>query len=173
MVVCMTHLDTMTWGTRACRSRTFRNVKQHFLDDPEHTAADMSRRKGELTAVLIDRGWPHQVALPEEACTGANYKVHADFCRDLSLCPRGKAVFHGDQWWRVFCFSDPIHADAFRERFGGEPFNPDDRGRGGAWAQWRTGARGLVPVSPEAACTDTSAEGTDLTDNSYVQNFAD
>jgi hypothetical protein len=97
----------------------------------------MSRRKGELTAALIDRGWPHQVALPEEACAGANYKIHADFCRDLSLCPRGKAVFHGDQWWRVFCFSDPFHADAFRERFGGEPFNPEDRGRGGAWAQWR------------------------------------
>ena len=64
----------------------------------------MSRRKGELTAALIDRGWPHQVALPEEACAGNNYKIHADFCRDLSLCPRGKAVFHGDQWWRVFCF---------------------------------------------------------------------
>jgi len=77
----------------------------------------MSRRKGELTATLVDRGWPHQVALPEQACAGANCKVHADFCRDLSLCPRGKAVFHGDQWWRVFCFSDPLHADAFRERF--------------------------------------------------------
>jgi hypothetical protein len=97
----------------------------------------MSRRKGELTAALIDRGWPYQVALPEDACSGDNYKIHADFCRDLSLCPRGKAVFHGDQWWRVFCFSDPIHADAFRERFGGEPFNPEDRGRGAAWAQWR------------------------------------
>ena len=97
----------------------------------------MSRRKGELTATLIDRGWPHQVALPEDACTGNNYKVQADFCRELSLCPRGKAVIHGDHWWQVFCFSDPIHADAFRERFGGEPFNPEDRGRGAAWAQWR------------------------------------
>jgi hypothetical protein len=97
----------------------------------------MSRRKGELTAALIDREWPHQVALPDEACTGANYKVQADFCRELSPCPRGKAVVYEDQWWRVFCFSDPIHADAFRERFGGEPFNFEDRGRGAAWAQWR------------------------------------
>ena len=30
----------------------------------------MSRRKGELTATLVGREWPHQVALPEEACTG-------------------------------------------------------------------------------------------------------
>jgi len=96
----------------------------------------MSRRKGELTAALIDGGWPHQVAVPEDACTGNNYKVQADFCRELSLCPRGKAVFHGEQWWRVFCFSDPFHADAFRERFGGEQFNPEDRGRGADWAQW-------------------------------------
>ena len=97
----------------------------------------MSRLKGELTATLVDRGWPYQVALPEDACTGGNYKVHADFRRGLSLCPRGKAVFHSDQWWRVFCFSDPIHAAVFRERFGGEPFNSEDRERGVAWAQWR------------------------------------
>jgi hypothetical protein len=97
----------------------------------------MSRRKGELTAVGIDRGWSYQVALPEDACDGANYRVHADYCRDLSLCLRGKAVIHDDRWWRVFCISDPIHADAFRERFGGEPFNPEDRGRSDAWAQRR------------------------------------
>src|SRR3979490_87116 len=27
-------------GGRACRSRTFQDVKQQFLDNPEHTAAD-------------------------------------------------------------------------------------------------------------------------------------
>jgi|SRR5712675_1117296 hypothetical protein len=97
----------------------------------------MSRRKGELTAALLDLGWPHQVALPEDACTGANYKVHADFCRELSLCPRGKAVVYEDQGWRVFYFSYPFHADAFRERFGGEPFNPADRAHGATWAQGR------------------------------------
>src|SRR3977135_145417 len=96
----------------------------------------MSRRKGELTAALIDRGWPHKWR-PQRRLAPARIKSHADFCRELSLCPRGKAVFHGDQWWRVFCFSDPIHADAFRERFGGEPFNPENRGGGAAWAQWR------------------------------------
>jgi hypothetical protein len=46
----------------------------------------MVYRKGELTPGAIDRGWPHQVALREAACTGANHGIHLDFCKDLSLC---------------------------------------------------------------------------------------
>jgi len=35
----------------------------------------MTRRKGELSAAGIDRGWPHQVALPADQVTGANYNI--------------------------------------------------------------------------------------------------
>ena len=101
----------------------------------------MVYRKGELTPAAIDRGWPHQVALREAACTGANHKIHLDFCKDLSLCPRGHSVYHEHTTWRVFCFADPAHAARFRATFGGEPFDPKDRGRGSAWAQWRKPAR--------------------------------
>jgi hypothetical protein len=33
----------------------------------------------------------------------------------------------------IFCFADVSHAERFRERFGSEPFDPKDRGRGSAW----------------------------------------
>lgn len=52
------------------------------------------------------------------------------------LCPRGHSVYCEDEWWHVFCFAEEIHGDAFQLRFGGERFNPKDRGRGRRWARW-------------------------------------
>jgi hypothetical protein len=54
----------------------------------------------------------------------------------LSLCERGHSVFHEDRWWLVFCFAEEAHAHAFRDRFGGERFDPGDRGRRRSWARW-------------------------------------
>lgn len=97
----------------------------------------MSRRKGELTGGVIDREWPHQVALPADQVLGQNYTVTHDFCRDLSLCTRGHSVRREGIEYHVFCFADAAHAELFRERFGGERFDPKDRGRGNAWYVWR------------------------------------
>jgi hypothetical protein len=97
----------------------------------------MTRRKGELTASGIDRGWPYQVALPADQVSGNKYALIDWFCRELSLCPRGHTVYRNDITYRVFCFADPAHAALFRERFSGELFNPTDRGRGGEWFLWR------------------------------------
>jgi hypothetical protein len=97
----------------------------------------MIRRKGELTAAGIDRGWPHQVALPASACEGGGYKVIHAFCADLSICPRGHAVFHGDKWFNVYCFEKPEDAEKFMDRFDGEKFDPKQRGKGSDWARWK------------------------------------
>jgi hypothetical protein len=97
----------------------------------------MTRRKGELSPAGIDHGWPHQVALPADQVTGANYKTVHDFCRDLSLCSRGHSVRGGSIEYVVFCFADLAHAELFRAKFNGEPFDPKDRGRGNNWFQWR------------------------------------
>jgi hypothetical protein len=52
------------------------------------------RRKGGLTPAAIDRGWPHQIVLPARLCErGGNEEIH-EFCRELTLCSRGHAVFH-------------------------------------------------------------------------------
>src|SRR6202011_2223233 len=34
------------------------------------------------------------------------------------------------------CSAGPEHAEKFRMRFGGERFNPKDRGRGSNWVRW-------------------------------------
>jgi len=95
------------------------------------------RRKGELSPAGIDRGRPHQVVLPARLCEGGGYKEIHDFCRGLSLCPRGHSLCHEGEWFHVYCFSEPADAQTFRERFGGETFDPSERGLGANWAQWR------------------------------------
>jgi hypothetical protein len=96
----------------------------------------MGQRKGELTAAAIDRRWPYQVAVPATDCRGSHGRFMDAFCLDLSVCEGGHSVFHEDKWWIVYCFADAEHAEKFRMRFGGERFNPKDRGRGSNWARW-------------------------------------
>jgi hypothetical protein len=94
------------------------------------------RRKGELSPAGVDHGWPHQVAVPADRCTGTSTNVIREFCKDLSLCPRGHTVRWEDEWFRVYCFADPAHAAAFMARFGGETFDPKQRGKGRHWMRW-------------------------------------
>jgi hypothetical protein len=47
------------------------------------------RRKGELSPSRVDREWPHQIVLPADECVGQQDSVIAEFCADLSMCPRG------------------------------------------------------------------------------------
>jgi hypothetical protein len=81
---------------------------------------------------MIDRDWPHQVALPADRTMGDGHQVIREFCRALSLCESGHTVQRDDATYNVFCFADLSHADLFRERFGGARFDPADRGRGRA-----------------------------------------
>jgi hypothetical protein len=67
----------------------------------------MNRRKGELSPAAVDIGWPHQVAIPEDRCTGKHFDLHRAFCKGLSLCDRGHGVRHEDVSYRVFCFKEP------------------------------------------------------------------
>jgi hypothetical protein len=103
----------------------------------------MSRRKGELTKSRMDRDYPHQVALPADQCTGENGRIIEAFCADLSVAPRKHSFRRDDRWHVVCCFADPAHAERFRERFGGEAFDPKLRGRGRQWHKLRD-----VPRSP-------------------------
>lgn len=82
----------------------------------------MSRRKGELTAGVIDRGWPHQVAILADKCLGKRGEAVRRFCEKLTHCPRG--------------------AERFMAEFGGEWFDPRDRGRSADWNKWYKGRAG-------------------------------
>ncbi|UVC08995.1 hypothetical protein IHQ71_28450 [Rhizobium sp. TH2] len=99
----------------------------------------MVYRKGELSAAGIDRGWPYQVALPQEKCGSTNYDIHAEFNKCLSLCSRGHSVVFEDAWYNVFCYSLKEDAEAFMARFGGEWFDPRERGKGAKWMKWHKG----------------------------------
>jgi len=46
-------------------------------------------------------------------------------------------VNDGKGWYTVFCFAEPEDAAAFMAGFGGERFDPKQRGRGARWAQWK------------------------------------
>jgi hypothetical protein len=59
------------------------------------------RRKGELSAAGIDRGWPQQIVLPARLCERGGYNEIHEFCRDLTLCSRGHALNHDGQWFHV------------------------------------------------------------------------
>jgi hypothetical protein len=61
----------------------------------------------------------------------------AELCCELSLCARGHTVQRDDIRYHIFCFADATHAERFRIRFGGDPFDSKDRGRGSAWFLWR------------------------------------
>jgi hypothetical protein len=97
----------------------------------------MTNRKGELTSSQLDREYPHQIALPADQCTGDSGRGHREFCADLSLAPRHHTVRREDRDYIVYCFADPTHATIFITKFGGEKFNPKDRGRGHGWHHWR------------------------------------
>lgn len=101
----------------------------------------MATRKGELTPSGIDRGWPHQVAIRGELCLGKLGVAQADFCRGLSLCVRGHRVFWNDEWYNVKCFSIREDAERFMAEFGGEWFDPREKGRGSEWFKWHKGGR--------------------------------
>jgi hypothetical protein len=94
------------------------------------------RRRGELSPAGIDRGWPFQVALPARLCERGGYNEIHEFCKGLTLCSRGHAVFHDGEWFNVYCFERPEDADKFMQRFDGEKFDPKQRGKGSSWAHW-------------------------------------
>jgi len=87
----------------------------------------MVYRGGELSKAMMERDWPHQVALPATRCHGHNYVTLRFFCEPLSLCPRTHSYRRDDQDVIVFCFAERAHAEQFRERFGGEFIDPATR----------------------------------------------
>src|ERR1700742_2036692 len=94
------------------------------------------RRKGELSPAGVDHGWPYQIVLPARFCESGGCKEIHEFCKDLSLCSRGHAVFD-KEWFNVYCFAKPEDAERFHQHFGGEKFNPEHRGRGRSWTKWK------------------------------------
>ena len=69
----------------------------------------MIHRKGKLSKALMDRDWPHQVALPAHRCMGHEYLTIHIFCQaeNLSLCRRRHTLRQNDIDMTVFCGALP------------------------------------------------------------------
>ena len=89
----------------------------------------MVYRKGELSKAAIDRGWPHQVALVADRCSGHNYVIIRHFCEGLSLCPRGHFFYRDGVGRNVLVFAQRTHVEQFLARFGGEFIDSKNRPR--------------------------------------------
>lgn len=88
-----------------------------------------------MSPAAVDRGWPHQVALPEKLVVARFREIQA-FAGQLSLAARGHSVTYDGQSYSVYCFAVAEDAERFRMAFDGAVFNPKDRGRGNRWWQW-------------------------------------
>jgi hypothetical protein len=83
-------------------------------------------RKGEMTKAAVDRGWPHQVALPSSQMV-AEFNTIMALCEGLSLCPRGHWFRRDGRDYVVKCFAVREDADKFAARFDGEYMTPETR----------------------------------------------
>ena len=86
----------------------------------------MVYRKGEMTKGAVDRGSPHQVALPSSQMV-AEFKTIMAFCERLSLCLRGHWFRHDGRDYVVKCFAFREDADKFAAQFNGEYMTPETR----------------------------------------------
>lgn len=86
------------------------------------------RRRGELSKGTVDRGWPHQVALPALVVV-ARFKEINEAARRQSACTRTHAFRRDDVDYVVYCFAKVDDAKAFNVLFGGELMGPEDRPR--------------------------------------------
>lgn len=94
----------------------------------------MNRSRGALSQTGIDRGWPHQVALPIDRCTGKDFQAPNDLSRQLGGYSLHPEVADGDQRYLIFCFREPRDAAKFKEAFDAVPFYPEDR-KGRTWVR--------------------------------------
>ncbi|UCI32870.1 hypothetical protein [Mesorhizobium sp. B4-1-4] len=103
----------------------------------------VKRNRVKPSPTVIDRQWPHQVALPDDICTERNFTMIARFCEKMGAAPQIRhvqAVWPDGKYeeWRLHCFANQADAKAFLDRFGGIMFDPaKDRENGRAMGVWR------------------------------------
>lgn len=94
-----------------------------------------------LTLPTIDRGWPYQVAILAVLSEGHHADEQALYCNRLLRCSVVNSIAFEDQIYKVHCFATRAGAEAFISKFGGEWFDPRERGRGVNADRWLKGSR--------------------------------
>lgn len=99
----------------------------------------MSKRKGQMSQTTINRLWPHQVAILADIYRGPLKPEIDAFCKPYPHSGAPFQLHYEGQSYLVKCFSEKAIADEFMTRFGGELFDPRERGKGKLWFEWRKG----------------------------------
>lgn len=105
----------------------------------------MNKRKGQMSQAEINRRWPHQIAIPAEICRGPLRPAIIEFCKPYPDSGSPFQLHHEGQSYLVKCFPEKAIADEFIRRFGGEPFDPAERGKGHFWFRWYKGRSQAKP----------------------------
>jgi hypothetical protein len=80
----------------------------------------MARRRGETTGRTNERDFPHIVELPVPRGGFTSFPIDA-FHQDRGIeIKQGQGSYEEGQFYVRYCFADPLVADEFRARFGGE-----------------------------------------------------
>lgn len=88
-----------------------------------------ARHKGIMSDALLDRLWPHQVALHADVCIEDQFAEKFNYARELGQAPRCRTVTKREptgfgQKYVLFCFATREAAEAFAIRFDGYHFDP-------------------------------------------------
>ena len=91
----------------------------------------MSRRKGETTARMNERDYPHLVELPlPSGGFGPASDAMLAFHREHGIEPRrGRGRNEDENFFVTFWFAGPTDAEAFQKQFGGALFTYQARGK--------------------------------------------
>lgn len=93
-----------------------------------------------LTQTTIDRGWPYQVAILAVHSEGSLADEQALYCNRLLRCIMINSITFEGQTYKVNCFATRAGVEAFISKFGGEWFDPRERGRGVNADMWLKGS---------------------------------
>ncbi|MDH4442379.1 MAG: hypothetical protein QE284_18590 [Rhizobium sp.] len=100
----------------------------------------MNKRKGQMSQATISRLWPHQVAILGDDYRGPLKPDIDAFCKPYPHSGAPWQLHHDGRSYLVKCFPEKSIADEFIARFGGERFDPRERGKGKLWFEWRKGS---------------------------------
>jgi hypothetical protein len=81
-----------------------------------------------MSSWQIDRGFPHQVAMPNTTTVARHRELKAA-TEGLKLSPLPHGFFRDGQSWVVYCFAEPEDATRIAQQFDGELMCPDTRPR--------------------------------------------
>ena len=89
----------------------------------------MSRSRGALTKTMVDRNFPHQVMLRNDAKFRKHLWAVSGQAAKLGASPLGHHFYFDEEgdYYSVYCFLSRDNAETFLKAWSGEWISPDDR----------------------------------------------